>query len=123
MRRSHAIAPFLLLSGVIADTYVYADARVKPCSPHTPQLVSTDGPDLVPPATEFRPHGWANLNLTIAKSGKVISVAVGEWHIEPDQDWLHAQVLSWARRLVFRPVDSQCVYVFPVKLKLTDDDA
>ena len=121
MRRSDAIAPCFLLSGVISATFVYADASVKPCSPRTKQLVSTDGPDLVPPATEFHPHGWANLNLTIAKSGKVTSVAVGEWHIEPEKDWLHVQILSWARRLVFRPVDSRCIYV--LKLKLTDDDA
>ncbi len=121
MYRSHAIAFSLLLSGLIANNYVSADASVKPCSPHTPQLISRDGPDLVPPATEFHPHGWANLNLTIAKSGKVIGVAVGEWHIEPDQDWLHAQILSWARGLVFTPVDSQCMYVLPLKLTNNDE--
>jgi hypothetical protein len=124
MRLSHAVAFCVLLSGVVASIYVYADASVKPCGPNSPKLVSTGGgPDLVPPATEFQPRGWANLNVTIAKSGKVIGVAVGEWHIQPDREWLRSQIMSWARQLVFMPVESKCVYALPVKLKVTDHDA
>jgi len=80
MRHSQAVAFCLLLSSVIMDNYVYANASVKPCAPPSPVLVSTEGgPDLVPPATEFQPRGWASLDLTISKNGKVIAVAVGEW--------------------------------------------
>jgi hypothetical protein len=124
MRHSQAVAFCLLLSSVIMDNCVYADASVKPCGPPSPVLVSTvGGPDLVPPATEFHPRGWASLDLTISKNGKVIAVAVGEWHLEPDQEWFRAQIVSWARQLIFKPVDRQCVYAVPVRFKLTDDNA
>ena len=124
MRHRQAVAFCLLLSSVVLGNYVYADASVKPCGPPSPVLTSTEGgPDLVPPATEFQPRGWARLDLTISKNGQVIAVAVGEWHLKPDQEWFRAQILSWARQLVFKPVDLQCVYALPVRFELTGDSA
>jgi hypothetical protein len=124
MRHSHAVAFCILLSGVVTGSWVYADTGAKSCGPSSPELVSTaGGPNLTSPTTEFHPRGWVNLDLTIAKNGKVIDVAVSEWHIEPDDVWLRVQIFSWARQLVFKAVERQCVYALPVKLKPTDDNA
>jgi hypothetical protein len=94
-----AIGAFAL---ALASVSIFAADENEPTARcPTPTNYKSAMPHLVPPETDINPTGWADLAVTISRTGNVTEASVIEWQIYPDKSWIRDWFLSGVRKLRF----------------------